>query len=965
MKSQRSALMALVLGTSVLAAAACEDKGPTVTFPPDDVEVSVSPESVELTEGESSVFVATVTGGEDGTARTVAWTTSNAEIASISENGNQVTVTAEGPGIATITATATADASAADAASVRVLTDEPSAPPTISIQSITTGNLNTPVNTENTFGQIDVTLNVDVPPGNEVSRVETLIDGDVVCSQEFSSAAAIGVAAAELEAQAQVEIVCSIQTQAFNSTTGATTYPNGTHALTARLVGPEGTLVATPSTELVFNNTNFLNVVVSSERTANGSNGPRSLMPAGSQWRGGDLTFTVLSVNYGAAADNVSTVTLALETSGNGVTGVGGCSTTADLASNPTVASSDGGAGDPSFPGCADVTTSRTATLTPGATTPITFPATATLTAGSPGVQNVEDVLEVVAVNSVTTGGTAGPICINPNPSQNPQNVGCTLFFPNNNMIPVDNLAPRVTQLNIVRPNQYYNGAFVPDHETGEPDCDADVPCARTVDYGVDAQDATFMAGPAGSLVDVTAGFTPLPETATSNTNVFALTIEDALENSRQVYATPTNTTISTSATTGVQLFGVDNTAPTQTVAGPPTNSSNCPAAPSDPASCAGQTGWTVSFSDAGVGPSGFNADPVSVKLERILLGGTTCHDPDTGAAVSCTTASGFVADDGMITLPAPDGYYRLTTYVSDAADNESTQTVILTLRDYAEPVAGGIASPASITGGAAVSFSSALVDNVELGDVTGTNVFGAAGVYLVDSRQTIGTYGVDQIHASSPGAFNIARFIRSVEMTTGAGLPDGTVAPATGFEYAARDVAGVEVNNNYADGCPAAGSGDGSVTQNCILRAVDISAAVNLGSENTFPAYTGLTDANGVNPAHGLFVHQAPSDVTVDLSAGESTTLTTTLTGPAATFANPFTMVRYYIEDANGRWFPIGTATVTVTDDTVLNTRTYTFMYVWTPTNLPPAAIDVIAVGTNASGSALLSQAQTVTLVP
>jgi Bacterial Ig-like domain (group 2) len=983
MKSQRSALLALVLGTSVMAAAACEDKT-EITFPTPDIEVSVSPESVELEEGETATFVATVTGGAEGTARTVNWTTSNDDVASISANGNTVTVTAEGPGIATITATSTADAGAADAASVRVVDDEPSAPATISIQSVTFGNLNTPVNPDNVFGQIDVTLNVEVPPGNEISEVVTLLDGEEVCSQGFSSTGAdLGLTAQELEAQAQVEIVCSIPTAAFDMNTGEVRFENGQHSLTAELRGPDDeTVVATPSTMLFFNNQNFLRIQVASERTAlGGTNGPGGLMPPGTQWRGGDLTFEVLGVNYGVAANNVSTVTLGIATSGAGSSGIAGCTSTADASVNPTIAPADRGAGAAVLPFCPQAGAARTVTLTPGAETLITFPDDASLSAGSPGVQNVEDVVRVTAVNSVTAGGQAGPICINPDPTFNPHHVGpggapCGFFFPNNNQIPVDNLAPRVTQLNILRPNQYFNDTFVPQHDVGVADCPvvppgasatSNVPCARTVDYGVDTQTAMFSAGPAGSLTNVTAGFAPLPETQVSTTNVFQLVTTDALQNARTAYATTTNTIIATSATAGnVQLFGIDNTEPTHTVAGPPNNSTNCPPpAPSNPASCAGQTGWVVSFSDAGIGPSGFNANPVSVKLERILASGITCHNPNTGAAVSCSTASGFVADDGVITLPAPDGYYRLTTFVTDAASNTSAQTTILTLRDYTTPVAGGIASPATITGGAATSFSSALVDNVELGDVTGTTVFGGAGVYLVDSRQTIGTYGVDAIVATSPGTFNIASFIRSVETTSAAGLPTGTVSPATNFEYAARDVAGVQLNNNYADGCPAAGAGDGAMTQNCILRAVDISAAVNLGSNNTFPAYSSLNTLNGANAAHGLFVHQPPSDVSVDLSAGESTTLTTTLTGPAATFANPFTSVRYYMQDSNGRWFPIGTATVTVTDDTVLNTRTYTFTFVWTPTNLPPAAIPIIAVGTNASGSALLSQAQTVTLVP
>jgi hypothetical protein len=497
------------------------------------------------------------------------------------------------------------------------------------------------------------------------------------------------------------------------------------------------------------------------------------------------------------------------------------------------------------------------------------------------------------------------------------------------------------------------------------------------VDLQTAAGNTTFQAGTAtGALVDVTAGFSPLPETAVSTTNLFAITTMDALQNSRQVFATTTNTVTTTSATSAAILkFGIDNTAPTQAVAGPPDLSTNCRLGPSDPAACPTPAPtWTITFTDAGIGPSGFNVNPVMVKLERILATGTTCHNPDTSAAISCTTGNGFVADDGVVTVPVGvEGYFRLTAFVTDAAGNQSTQTVILTLEDYTPPVAGGISSPASIAGGAAASFSSALIDNVELGDVLGATVFTGAGLTLVDSRQAIGTYGVDAIVNSSPGTFNIAAFTRSVETTTGAGLPTGAVSPATNFEYAARDVAGVQLNNIVADGCPAAGSADGTTTQNCILRQVDISAAVNLGSgvpPGTFPAYTALVTANGLNALHGLFVHQAPSNAVVCTDGScavgipANTTLSATLTGPAATFANPFNRVVFYMQDANGRWTPIGTASTAVTDDTVLNTRTFTFSFVWTPTGLPAYVAPIVAVGVDATGSALVSQAQNVTLI-
>lgn len=980
MKSHRSALLGLVLGVTVLGMAACESK--TEIIQPDPpIVVSLVPDAVSLAVGESVKLEAVVTGGGANTARTVTFSSSNQAVATVDANGN---VTAVSAGVATITATSTADANARDASVITVGGGTGGAEPTISIKSITTGNLGTPVNTQNVAGQIDVTLNVDVPAGSQVTEVQTLIDGDVVCSQGFSAGSLVVAANPELGTEAQpVEIVCSVQTQAFNATTGAVSFPNGPHSLTAQLVSSDGSVVATPSTELVFNNTNFINVSFEgSKGPAISGNGPRSLAAAGSAWHGGDITFSVLPVNYGAAENNVASVTIQITSSGNGVTGVGGCTSTNDATTDPTIAANDGGNGGANFPTCAQASASKTVNTAAGAATEIVFPANATLTAG--GVQNVEDIF-TIAVNSVTTGGQAGPVCINPSPALNPQGPTCAggaPAFPN--PLRIDNLAPRITFLNIIRPNQYYNGAFVPNQgaQGVAAACPANTPCVRTVDYGVDNQTAagntTFEAGPAtDALVDVTAGFSDLPETQVASTNLFSVTTMDALQNSRTRFATAVQTQVTTNANNAL-LFGIDNTDPTQAVAGPPDQSTNCVVGPSNPANCSPVAGWTITFSDAGVGPSGFNANPVTVKLERILASGTTCYDPNGGGPISCAANNnnGFVADDGIVTLPgATDGYWRLTAFVTDAANNQSEQTMILTLEDYTPPVAGGIASPATLTGGGAASFSSALVDNVELGDVLGATVYGGT-ITLVDSRQAIGTYGVDAINNTSPGTFNLASFVRSVETTDAVGLPTGTVQPATNFEYAARDVAGVELNTIVNDGCPAAGSADGTTTQNCILRTVDISAAVNLGSNNTFPAYTALVTANGLNAAHGLFVHAAPSNATVcTLATGnctpsntpKNTTLTATVTGPAAVFANPFSRVVFYMQDANGRWTPLGTGSVTVSDNTVLNTRTYTFSFVWTPTGLPgtpPFNANIVAVGINSTGSALVSQAQVVQLI-
>lgn len=965
MKSQRSAFLGLALGLAVLGMSACEDKTDIIIPEPPvpDVTVSLVPDAAELQVGQTLQLVAVVTGGATGTARTVTYASSLPTVATVNATG---LVTAVAAGITTITATATADTNAKDAS---VITVGGGAAPTISIKSITTFATTTPVNINNTFGQIDITLNLDIPEGTRISRVETLVDGNVVCTQTFTTTGAdVGLSADELNALQ--EIICSVNTAAFNATTGAVTFANGPHTITARVIGPQGTVAASTSTNLVFNNTNFLSATLSSSRSsATSGSGPRSVATPGLLWHAGDITVTMLPVVFNGSTNAIASATVTLTTSGNGVNGNAGCQPTSDATVDPTISSTDGGAGAANLPSCAPASATKTVAATAGqATLAATFPQASTMSAG--GVSGVEDAM-TIAINSVTTAGQAGPVCINPNPVTNPQGPACVgtsnLAFPNG--LRVDNLAPRVTQLNVVRPSQYYNGTFVPLHTApgGVAACTA--PCARTVDYGVDRQtdtgNAIFNAGASSTaLTDVTAGFSSLVETATANTNLFQLVVKDALANSRTVYATAVTTTTSTT-TTGALLFGIDNTLPTLTItAGPATLTNNN-------TTNTGVGVWTITFSDAGVGPSGFNVNPIMAKLERFAASQTTnpvCLDPTSGAVISCTNAAaGFVANNGTVNVPAPDGYYRLTINVTDAAGNQTTNTMVLTLNDITAPTAGGVATPAILTGGASAAFSSALADNVDLGDFLASIGFG--GTFIAQPRQTIGSYDPLNLKGTDPGAFTVAKFIRSVEGTTGAGRPDATVVQANVVQYAARDVAGMQTQ----DPCPAAGAGDGAATQNCFQRQADITAAVAAGSPGGFPSFTtsNVVFASG-NAAHGNFIQGAPSAATVcnkttgtcasATTAPLSTTLTATVTGPNATFQNPFDRVNFYYQAPSGRWILIGTGTVSLTDDTVLATRTFTYTVTWTPTGLLPAgaapgtAYAVRAVGIDTNGSALMA---------
>jgi hypothetical protein len=484
------------------------------------------------------------------------------------------------------------------------------------------------------------------------------------------------------------------------------------------------------------------------------------------------------------------------------------------------------------------------------------------------------------------------------------------------------------------------------------------------VDRQPEAGHAVFSAGAsASSLVDVTAGFSSLAETATANTNLFQLVVMDALANKRTLFATPVATVFSTSAT-GAQLFGIDNTLPTLTItAGPATLTNNN-------TTNTGVAAWTITFSDAGVGPSGFNTNPIMAKLERFAASQTTnpvCLNPTTGATISCTTNNGFVANNGTVNVPAPDGYYRLTINVTDAAGNQTTNTMVITLNDITAPTAGGVATPATLTGGAAAAFSSALADNVDLGDFLASIGFG--GTFIAEPRQVVGSYDPLNLKGTDPGAFTIAKFIRSVEGTTGAGRPDGAVVQANVVQYAVRDVAGMQTQ----DPCPAAGAGDGAATQNCFQRQADITAAVASGSPGGFPSFTTIdTTFNSANAARGNFIQGAPSAATVcnratgtcasATTAPLSTTLTATVTGSNATFVNPFDRVNFYYQGPSGRWILIGTGTVSITDDTVLALRTITYTLTWTPTGLLPAGASpgtpfpVRAVGISTNGSALMA---------
>jgi hypothetical protein len=924
MVRHKSALLGLTLSLAVLGMTACEDKT-EVQVPPNEnpLTISVTPASVTIEEGASAQMVAQVTGGETGGDKSVSWTSSNTAVASVSANGNVVTVTGVSAGTSTIRATANADANVSAAAVVQVEAAGGNVPPTISIKSITRTATNVPVNINNVFGQIEITLNLDVPQGTEVDRVELLANNQVIYTQQFAGAE-LGLALDE--AQSAVELVASWNTADFDRSqlgsagTVVGSHANGSTDVTAQVIGPQGTVTANTSTTIVLNNTAFMYARLNYPTTSAINTG------TGLVWYTGDIVVDAMGVRFNDnAAQDVASITMN------------------NTGSDPeTTTDSDGSDG---------------------------FQLTLQKSGGSSSsrIDALETAGVTLSMNSVTVGGTTGPTCVVTEDSPTPLNLACAVLG-GNVLLPSalnwDNVAPTITLFDMTAATLGCAPALAC-YISGNSATPAFAFSVRSgffahTDFGVGSPTATFEAGTSSSsLVPVTTGG-DLAESVVPNYIARATTC-DALQNCRSQYASTGG--VGQNSATGAQLFGVDSTDPTATVDNATPNMSINPFA--SPA-------WTISFSDAGVGPSGFSGTPVSVQLKRTTPAGSTCYVP--GAifplsTVNCTTSSGAInyqADDGVIhvdeaNIPGTgEGYWEITAFVRDQARNFSKPNIDrITLYDLVPPVSGGIGGPSSLPGGANVTFSAGVSDNIDLGWIEPYLTY-AGGPSFQYPNVALGAYGVaDGLVSNTTGNFTVSGFIRSVEGTLGTGRSSGVVNEASQVDFDVYDVAGNTVNTN-----------------------VNINAAVQFAAGGPVPnlATISATIFAPANVNHGNFIHQPPSAPQVCRGTASacgstppaSTVLSATMTGPNATFANPFTRVEFYYQDPiNLRWYLIGVGTPSASDATVTSTRTWTYSFTWTVTGLTQsdgtplvnAAVNLVAVGVHSSGSAILSTGTPITI--
>jgi hypothetical protein len=264
-------------------------------------KVDISPNTAILKAGDFQQLTANVT-RDPGVAGTVTWASSATGVATVDATGK---VTAVANGSAIITAASTVDPSVSGTAAITV---RPIQLAQISIKAVTQGGTTQPVNFNNVTGQIDVVLNVD--PGEErVTKVDVNFDGVSACTRNLSASEsdALRMAAAFENVEA-VDIVCSINTADFNTTTGAVKFLNGAHVLSASgtIAGPPARTITATDQAITLNNQSGFIATVANTNTNTGFPNSAINPTTGRKWVQGNVTLTLAAVNYTAGGATVT-----------------------------------------------------------------------------------------------------------------------------------------------------------------------------------------------------------------------------------------------------------------------------------------------------------------------------------------------------------------------------------------------------------------------------------------------------------------------------------------------------------------------------------------------------------------------------------------------------------------------------------------------------------------------------------
>lgn len=729
--------------------------------------ISVTPATVELTVGNQQPLAVTVV-ADDGVSRAVTFASANAAVATVTATG---LVTAVAPGTTTINVASAATPGVT--ATVLVTVRNP-APPLISIQAITQGATNIPVNLAAATGQLEVSINV-TPGQDPLARVDLVVSqagrDTVVASQLFNGV----MSAAAVRSSAIVPLVLSFRSDMFSPTTGAVAFANGgaTVRAVARAMTTSAGTAQSASNSVTITLANVDGFYVTMRAIA--SNGTSSALDErGRAWVQAGRGLAVRSVPVMYSGRSVGTRTIA-------------------------------------YPGQAPVTT--LSSTKPGiAEDTLALPNYSAPSLGPLYVSGEIPAMTAVSDNGTTialvgTVATAGAGIINAQPTLI---AGAPLGG-----LRIDNQPPPAGATFVVAPsvgnsNNWVNGAYtfasgltgiVPDAGVGLNGTNtAPTPQTAQAQYRVAGQGLT------DTLVVLTGADLPASNTHLAYTAIARYA--DRLGNTRSIALTG-------AAPHPLTTFGVDLAAPTIRYLGTPQAGGTAIPGSGDSVftSLTGGSGPWVYGMEAVDDRAGFGPSSVEVSLVRLAQPNPSGAQSGTTTCVVGTLAQG-VCTAAAFSLPAtslPDGYRQLTTPLDNGTGVEGYYTYAARIRDQAGNVSGlvrknvlydqgtGASAPqvASIgltptmRGGQRVQFSPQATDNVELvrgqlylryPNLPTTQVLAYEGFGA--GFFPIGT--AFDAELSSPllnvAPFSVPQFIRALEIVDGSDAPQayaaGTVKP-------------------------------------------------------------------------------------------------------------------------------------------------------------------------------------------
>ncbi len=851
--------------------------GPATMEPGVVHSVTVSPSTASLSVGDTLRLVASVD-ADAGLARTVTWSSRDSNVVTVNDKG---LVTAVTSGTTVIVATSTADPTVTGTATVIV---SGVVFGNLSITSITQDGL--PADLSNVAGQLDVTL--DVSQGTHalselyliVHRNATNTD-TTVATYTFTSSNQVPAGG---PSAVSAPVTMSFNTAAYDSTTGAVALPNGSYSIKAKAVSADTLQQQAPVSSTIsytVNNPDFLIATVHGDTVAADN--------TGRQWTAGNITVNVMPVLY----------------SGRGL-------------SNAVV--------NPPLP-----FTAAPETLT-------TFPDSAVFAVGK---DTLTDSSYVALVTAQYSDGT-------------PFNGGAAVLTAK---IRVDNAAPTAASVfqlgsdttpahSLLIP--WVNAAYGFTHGLANV---IDSNAVAGTGLGVGGVTTTFYVMPndatwKGLGTDGAVGSASGRTACTPPANALAVTTgadiaqqsapgDTTTYRARAVSADLLGNVVcqdlsyTNSAGNEVAVFGADHTPPVDAVL----------------AATSAQNGDTSSVSAATIGNwvwvlrdsvSGFSNPP---NIQGTITRNYVSDQPGlcvagvftNGACGPTTLTQGMVVDNGNFT----NGYFTLSSTVTDLAGNSATVPTATVLFDNTPPAAGVAGTIPNGIGGSGVMYTGSVTDNV---DLVGAYAWITYPSYNLHYPTTISpshaAFSGTRVTAATVTTSIDSSFISSLAVTNSANAPQGAT---------------------LASGHPTLVS----------LQGID--GLREYGAPTTLvPAVTDTTGAEVWAPS--MFATFAENNGDVILSNGtgsgpRSVVLTAEVTGASAALGVPFQKVCWFSQDLQGS---AGAYDLIGCQNAAVATQTAGGMNTWDwsgPTWDPPPSLGtagaehLIAIGYGHGGSALASQ--------